>query len=107
MNTKFALTPFLMPQTLTAQSLLSSPPFSAGDIKILLSYSYIPLLYKSLNSSCIKFKMLEYVPHGKTEKGKFYKGKLSQPSLHSFLVAVEFSFSPNKHKLLLQALGIP
>lgn len=47
--------------------------------------------------------MLEYVPHGKIEKGKFYKGKFSQPSLH----AVEFSFSPNEHKLLLQAVGIP
>lgn len=29
--------------------------------------------------------MLEQVPHGKTEKEKFYKGKLSQPSLHVFL----------------------
>lgn len=47
MNTKFALTPFLMPQTLTAQSLLSSPPFSAADIKILLSFLYPPPLQKS------------------------------------------------------------
>lgn len=66
-----------------------------------------PLLYKS-NNNYIEFKMLERVPRGKPEKEKLYKGKLSQPSLHAFFLgAVEFSFSPNMHELLLQAVGIP